>query len=70
MLRLECVGEEATVQIEDVDNYLTSMAELMTGCQAVMGQIARDVDVEYDVLMDMFLYCMQREQEVRPIPIQ
>lgn len=66
MLRIECTGDEATVQIEDVTSYLITMSELMTGCQAVMAQIAEVTDVSYAQLMDMFLYCMEDERHNKP----
>lgn len=62
MLKLECTTEEATVCIEGVSSYRITMAELMTGCSAVMAQIASDTDIGYDVLMDMFLPCMDDER--------
>ena len=66
MLKLACTGDEATVQIKDVTNYLYTMSEPMTGCQAVMAQIAKVTGVEYAKLMDMFLYCMEDERHVQP----
>ena len=66
MLRIDCTGDEATVQIEDVTNYLYTMSELMTGCQAVMAQIAKVTGTEYASLMDMFLYCMEDERHNKP----
>lgn len=66
MLRIECTGDEATVQIEDVTNYLISMSELMTGCQAAMAHIEKETGVSYAQLMDMFLYCMEDEKHIQP----
>ena len=70
MLRIECTGDEATIHIEDLTNYLINMSELMTGCQAAMAHIAKETGVSYSQLMNMFLYCMKYERHSRPEQIE
>ena len=70
MLKLEVNGEESTVQIKDVTNYLIAMSELMSGCEAVMAQIAKVTGVGYDELMVMFLTVMADEIDSAPKQIE
>ena len=70
MLRLVVAGEESTVQIEEVTNYLITMSELMVGCEAVMAQIAKVTNVSYSELMEMFLTVMAGETNSIPTQIE
>ena len=70
MLRLEVIGEESTVQIKDVTSYLVAMSELMSGCEAVMAQIAKVTNVSYSELMEMFLTVMAGETNSIPTQIE